>query len=164
MRCARRAGHPIPPMNRAPLFPEDTQKHAMVYDGSTIQTLNEGVRILHRVSNPILCYRQHISLRYPMMDRAYEDHIQHNESEGLFYVSFPQECTYLARFHTHPPCKMVTYYRDPAAGTIREIRMDSTTNLKNGPAVQLLVYTRHQKDLILSYDVYLTKPALNSHL
>lgn len=145
-------------------FPEDNQRHAMIYQDQTIHTLNEAVRMLYRVSNPILCYTQRIAIRYPTLDRAYENHVRHNEEQGLFYLTFPEECAYMARFRSNLPCKMVTYYRDMKSETIKEIEIKPDLQLRNHPQTTLVVYTRHQTDLILSYDVYLMKRTLLAHL
>lgn len=146
-------------------FPEDDQKHAMIYRDPQIQTLNEGLRILYRVSNPILCYTQRISIRAPTLDRSYENHIRHNEEQGLFYVSFPAECTYMTNFRTnHPSCRMVTYYRDPDSGYVKELTVTPQLELRNAKGVEILLYTNHKTDLVLSYDVYLMKTKVSARL
>lgn len=140
-------------------FPEDTQKHAMIYRDPQIQTLNEGLRTLYRVTNPILCYTQRISIAAPTLDRSYENHIRHNEELGLFYVSFPAECTYMTNFRTNhgAACRMVTYYRDSETGYVKEIAVTQQLELRNGKDVTVLLYTNYKTDLVLSYDVYLLK-------
>ena len=140
-------------------FPEDNQRHAFIYEDRTITTLNQGVRLLYRVSNSILRYRQHISVKSLFMDRSYEGLIRHNEEQGFLHIRFPPECTGIGHISNNAKCKMVTYYRNPENGYVREIQLTphTTIDVSRNPDMELIVYTNFEKELVVSFDVYLTK-------
>lgn len=143
-------------------FPDDNQRHSLFYEDPTIQTLNQGIRFLHRVSNQMLRYRQHISLLNLFMDRSYEGLIRHNENEGLLHIRFPSECAGIGGIHTNCNCKMVTYYRHPESGYVREIQITpkTTIDVSRNRDIELTIYTNFQKDLVVSFDVYLLKRSI----
>lgn len=140
-------------------FPEDNQRHALIYEDQTIITLNQGIHLLYRISNSILRYRQHISVKNLFMDCSYEGLIRYNQDQGTLHIRFPSECTGIGNICNNAQCKMVTYYRNTEYGYIKEIQITShtTIDLSRNPEIELIVYTQFKKDFIVSFDVYLAK-------
>lgn len=144
----------------------DTQKHSIVYYDKHISTLNEGVRILYHISNPILMYKQRISVQNPSLDLSYSEHFSHNPSQHLFYLTFPSLCSAVSNFTNNYGCKMAIYHKNNNTGFIKEIQLTQTTslNLIDYKDVQMLVYTDGKEDLIITFNVYLCKNSLKARL
>lgn len=142
-------------------FPEDNQKHLLVYYDPSIQTLNDGLRRLMRISNPILRYTQTIAIAHPTTDRSYEGHVTHT---AVFRLSFPAECTMISGVRNNGGCRMVSYYRDPSSGYVREWTVTPTDMIRNVKGMELVVYTNDRTEIILTYEVYLFKPVVRSSL
>lgn len=144
----------------------DNYKHSIFYYNRKITTLNEALRILYLVSNPILIYKQAISLQNPYLDISYTEHIHHKLSEHLFYLTFPPHLTAVGNFKNNYNCKMVIYFTDKITNFIREIELNSSTylNLLDYKNVQMVMYTRGKEDIILSFQAILSKKKLLSKL
>lgn len=140
-------------------FPEDNQRHSLFYEDSTIQTLNQGIRFLYRVSNSMLRYRQQISIQNLFLDRSYEGLIRHNIEQGILHIRFPSECVGIGRIQNNAKCRMVSYYRQADTGYVREIQITSKTTIDvaRNPNMELTIYTNFEKNLVVSFDVYLVK-------
>lgn len=140
-------------------FPEDTQRHSLIYEDRTITTLNQGICLLYRVSNMILRYRQNISIQNLFMDRSYEGLIRHNEKLGFLHIRFPSECRGIGRIHNSANCRMVSYYCNQENGYSKEIQITphTTIDVSRNPDMELTVYTNFEKNLVVSFDVYLQK-------
>lgn len=138
-------------------FPEDTQRHALFYEDPNIQTLNQGIRFLYRVSNHMLRYRQQISLQNLFQDRSYEGLIHHRPEHGILTIRFPSECIGIGHIRNNRGCRMVTYSRH--SGTVREITVTprTTMDLLRNREMELIIYTTFDKTLVISFDVYLQK-------
>jgi len=144
----------------------DNQKHSIVYYDKHISTLNQGLQTLYHVSNPILMYKQRISIQNPSLDLSYYDHFSYNPSQQLFYLTFPSLCSAVSNFTNNHDCKMITYYKDKYTGFIKEIQLTSSTslNLIDYTDVEILVYMDGKKDLVITFDVYLFKNHLRAKL
>lgn len=140
-------------------FPEDNQRHSLIYEDRTIATINQGIRLLYRVSNTILRYRQSISIQNLFMDRSYEGLIRYNQDQGTLHIRFPSECTGIGNIYNNANCKMITYYRNPDNSYVKEIQITphTTLDISRNSEIELIVYTQFKKDLIVSFDVYLAK-------
>lgn len=140
-------------------FPEDHQRHSLIYEDKTVTTLNQGIRLLYRISNSILCYRQTISIQNLFMDRSYEGLIRYNQDQGTLHIRFPSECSGIGNISNNSKCKMVTYYRNLENGYVKEIQItpQTTIDLSRNPEMELIIYTHFEKDLVVSFDVYLLK-------
>lgn len=140
-------------------FPEDNQRHSLFYEDSTIQTLNQGIRFLYRVSNQMLRYRQHLSLQNLFMDRSYEGLIRHHPEQGTLIIRFPYECVGVGQIQNNQNCRMVSYYRNANSGYVREIQItpETTIDLSRNREMELTVYTNFKDNLVVSFDVYLQK-------
>lgn len=140
------------------IFPEDTQPHVLIYYDRTLRTINQGLRMLHRISNPIVRVRQSISIRNLFLDRSYEGHIRHNPEQGILVITIPQECFAVGQIRNNRSCKMVTYYRNKKNGYVKEIQLTPhhLFDTKNNE-IEIIIYTNHHADLIVSFDVFLVK-------
>lgn len=134
----------------------------MIYYDSQCTSLKEGLRILHSISNPILCYRQMISLANPYHDITYKPYFNHNLIDEIITLSFPSEYTWIANIRNTHHCKMVTYYKDVTYSYIKEITITPSMNIKICPDTTIIVYTKGRKDIDISFDAYLMKPAIHT--
>lgn len=140
-------------------FPEDHQRHLFIYEDKTVTTLNQGIRLLYRISNSILRYRQTIPIQNLFMDRSYESLIRYNQDQGTLHIRFPSECSGIGNINNNSKCKMVTYFRNPENGYVKEIQITphTTIDMSRNPEMELIIYTQFEKDLVVSFDVYLVK-------
>lgn len=131
---------------------------------TSIRTLGQAIRILHSVRQPILRYRQQISLLSPDHDLTYSGHIRHDRENHLVTISFPSELKgVVTRIQNSHGCRMVSYYKDPITEFIEEIQIHSKTELNclqtyYPPVIR--IYTRGIEDLVVSFDVYLFKSSV----
>ena len=135
--------------------------YAMIYHDSHCTTLQEGLRILHSISNPILSYRQTISLANISRDTKYFPYIKHDSMNEIIILSFPSEYAWIANFRNTHHCKMVTYYKDVVHSYIKEITITPSINIKILPDTTILIYTKGYKDIDISFDVFLMKSDKN---
>ena len=131
--------------------------YAMIYHDSHCTTLQEGLRILHSISNPILSYRQTISLTNISCDMKYLPYIKHDVMNEIITLSFPTEYAWIANFRNTHHCKMVTYYKDMVHSYITEITITPSINIKIRPDTTIHIYTKGKKDIDISFDVFLMK-------
>jgi hypothetical protein len=139
-------------------FPEDNQRHALIYD-TGISTVNQGVRLLYRISNPILRYTQQLHIGNLGYDRSYEGLIHYRAKNGVLTIQFPTECAGVGRIRNNKGFRMVAYYRDKTRGFVRELPIQSSTVL-DARTTELVVYNMDQcNDLVVCFEVYLVKDA-----
>ena len=131
----------------------------MIYYDSQCTSLKEGLRILHSIPNLIFSYRQMISLANPYHDITYKPYFNHNIIDKIITLSFPSEYTWIANLRNTHDCKMVTYYKDVAYSYIKEITITPSMNIKICPDTTIIIYTKGRKDIDISFDAYLMKPA-----
>ena len=129
--------------------------YAMIYHDSYCTTLQEGLRILNQIPNPILSYCQIISLSNLQRDIKYKPYINHDPVHEIIKLTFPPEITWIANIHNTHHCKMVSYYKDNSY--IKEISINPSTNIKIGPDTNIIIYTKGQKDVNITFNVYLMK-------
>jgi hypothetical protein len=135
-----------------------SQPYAMIYHDHETRTLQEGIRILHSIPNPILCYRQALSTTNPYSDIAYVKHILHDPANDLITLTFPPECCWVSNLRNSWNCKMVMYYKDVESSYIKEIIVTPSMNfdLMSHP-VKIIMYTRGKMNIDIFFDVYLMK-------
>ena len=135
-----------------------SQPYAMIYHDHETHTLQEGIRILHSIPNPILCYRQTLSTTNPYSDIAYVKHIIHDPANDLIILTFPPECCWVSNLRNSWNCKMVTYYKD-VESYIKEIIITPSMNfdLMSHKDVKIIMYTRGKMNIEIFFDVYLMK-------
>lgn len=137
-------------------FPEDNQRHALIYQAG-ISTINQGVRLLYRVSNKALRYNQQIHIGNLGYDRSYEGLIEYRPDSGILSIRFPNECAGIGRIRNNKGVRMIAYYRNLYTGYVREITIGPSTTL-DASTTELIIYnTDLSKDLVVSFDVYLVK-------
>jgi hypothetical protein len=138
--------------------------HCIIYRSSTIRTLQQAIRVLYSVPQPILCYRQTISMMAPDKDYTFMGYIKNDPENHLFTVSFPSELYgYITRIRNSRDCRMVTYYRHPVTDFVQEIQIIPSTELglfhSSSSPPSIRIYTQGHNDLSVSFDVYLFKPS-----
>ena len=136
---------------------------------STIQTLSHALRILYGVPQPILYYRQHISLINPYLDLCFDNCIHHDRENQILTVSFPSELVgIVSRIRNSHKCRMVTYWKDHEE-FIQEVKIDSRTEINRlgclgGKEQTIRIYTGGVENLVVSFDVWLFKTHFRSAL
>ncbi len=131
----------------------------------SVHTLQQAIRILYSVPQPILCYRQTISMIAPDTDHTFLGCIKNDPENHLLTISFPSELYgYITQIRNSRNCRMVTYYRHPVTDFVQEIQITSATELNlfhpsPASAPSLRIYTQGHNDLSVSFDVYLFKPS-----
>jgi hypothetical protein len=136
-----------------------SQPYAMIYHDTETRTLQEGIRILHSIPNPILRYRQMLDTTNPYSDIAYVKHIMHDPANDLITLTFPPECGWVSNLRNSWNCKMVTYYKDVESSYIKEIIVTPSMNfdLMSHKDVKIIIYTRGKINIEIFFDVYLMK-------
>jgi hypothetical protein len=130
---------------------------------STIQSLGQALRILYAVPQPIIYYRQHISLQTPHLDLCFMNHIHHNHENQILTISFPSELVgIVTHIQNNHGCQMISYWKNPVTEFIQKINIDKTTEincLRGGTpySQNIQIYTGGVSDLIVSFDVWLFK-------
>jgi hypothetical protein len=144
----------------------DDQKHNMVYYDKQIYTLNNALRRLYLVSNPILKYKQFISLQNPYFDLFFQEYIHYDLPNQIINISFPPQCSIITNIKNNYNCRMVTYFKDPVTNFIKEIQITPRTNLNimNYKDLKLRIYTEGNHKIIITFTVYLFKNKLQSLL
>ena len=133
---------------------------------SAIQTLGQALRVLYAVPQPILYYKQRISVLAPHLDLCFTEHVRHDRENQILTISFPSELVGIVTgIRNSHRCRMVSYWKDPVTEFIREIQIDHTTEinrLMNGAEKTpqtIRIYTGGVEDLVVSFDVWLFKPS-----
>ena len=139
---------------------------------SAIQTLGHALRVLYAVPQPILYYKQRISLLAPHLDLCFTDHVRHDRENQILTISFPSELVgIVTRIRNSHRCRMVSYWKDPITEFIREIQIDRTTEINclgsqgsqgsqsSQSSQSIRIYTGGAEDLVVSFDVWLLKPS-----
>jgi len=126
-----------------------------------IRTLGHAIRVLNFVPQPILRYRQSISLLAPEIDLCYAGHVRYSRDQHVMTVSFPFELVgVVSRIRNSHGCRMVTYWRDPVTDFIQEVEIGRETQincLQRQRPQEIRIYTRGIEDLVVSFDVWLFK-------
>lgn len=136
----------------------------VIYRSRSIRTVQQALRMLYSIPQPILCYRQTIHINAPEIDHVYAGCIHNDVENHLLTISFPSELYgYITRIRNSRDCRMVTYWKHPITEFIQEVEITSTTELSlfhrhatHEPSLR--IYTQGYTDLIVTYDVYLFKP------
>ena len=140
--------------------------NGVVYDDPEITTLSEGLRILPTVPHPFLRIRYTLSLKEFQSDRAFSRHVHYEPEHGTFRLSFPSACASVSNLRMNKPCRMVTYYRDKETQYIKEIQVTRHTHLflLDHPLTEITIYLEDDRDLVLSFDLYLIRKGCLSKL
>lgn len=140
----------------------DDQKHNIVYYDKQIYTLNSALRRLYLVTNPILKYKQIITLHNPYLDLFFQQYIHYDLPNQILTISFPPQFSIITNIKNNYNCRMVTYFKDPLTQYIKEIQITPRTNLNliDFKDLKLRIYTEGKHKMIISFDVYLFKNKL----
>ncbi len=133
---------------------------SIVYDDPEITSLSEGLRILPTVPHPFLRIRYTLSLKEFHTDPVFSRLVRH-ENNGTFRLTFPSACASVTNLRMNRACRMVTYYRDTETRYIQEIQVTRHTHLflQQYPSTEITIYIEDDKDLVLSFDLYLSQKA-----
>lgn len=138
--------------------------YQVVYQADTsvaIRTLGHALRVLHAVPQPILRYRQQISLLAPELDPCYVGLVRHDRENQIVTIAFPSELVgAVSRIQNSHGCRMVTYWRDPLTDFIQEVEIGRETQiscLHPERRQEIRIYTRGVEDLVVSFEVWLFK-------
>jgi len=116
------------------------------------------MRVLHSISNPILCYQQILRIDDVYSDIAYRKHVIHDPENEQIILTFPSECFWIANLRNSRNCKMVTYHKDMETSYIKEITITPSMNFDLiSQDVKIIIYTNGKTNLEIYFDVYLMK-------
>lgn len=140
--------------------------YQVIYQADTpvsIRTLGHALRVLHAIPQPILRFRQHISLLAPELDLCYAGLVRHDRENQIVTIAFPSELVgVVSRIQNSHGCRMVTYWRDPMTDFIQEVEIVRDTQiscLRQDRRQEIRIYTRGVEDLVVTFDVWLFKSA-----
>lgn len=134
------------------------QPYAMIYHDTETRTLQEGIRVLHSISNPMLCYQQILRIDDIYSDIAYRKHVIHDPANEKIILTFPSECIWIANLRNSQNCKMVTYHKDMDTSFIKEITVIPSMNFDLiSHDVNIIIYTNGKTNIEIYFDVYLVK-------
>jgi len=140
--------------------------YQVIYQTETpvaIRTLSHAIRVLNSVPQPILRYRQHISVLAPELDLCFSGIVRHDRENQILRIGFPSELVgVVSRIRNSHGCRMVTYWKDPVTDFIQEVEIGKETQInclrwgKEGRQ-EIRIDTRGVEDLVVSFDVWLFK-------
>jgi len=143
----------------------NSQPYALIYRDDQCQTLNEGIRKMNAISNPIYCYQHIVYANNIHSDLSYAPYIRYDVTNEIMTLTFPKECKWIANLRNNHKCKMVMYYKDiqtylNQAVYFKEITIDSSMNIDTRPHqdTSIRIYTRGYTNLEIYFDMYLVKP------
>jgi len=144
-------------MNQAP--------YAMLYHDTSCQTLNEGIRKLHAIPNPVFCYPHTVYADNIHSDLSYASYITHDVANQIITLRFPKECKWIANIRNNHNCTMIMYYKDIQSYLnnithIKEVTIQPNMNIDTRAQneVAIRIHTRGNKNLEIYFDMYLVKP------
>lgn len=108
----------------------DNQKHNMIYYDKQICSINMALRRLYCVTNPILKYKQTISLQNLYLDLFFKEYIYYDHPNEILTISFPPQCSIITNIKNNYNCRMITYFRDPLTDIIKEIQITLKNEFK----------------------------------
>jgi histidinol phosphatase-like PHP family hydrolase len=144
-------------MNQAP--------YAMLYHDTSCQTLNEGIRKLHSIPNPVFWYQHTVYADNIHSDLSYASYITHDVANQIITLRFPKECKWIANIRNNHNCTMIMYYKDIQSYLnnithLKEVTIQPNMNIDTRAQneVAIRIHTRGNKNLEIYFDMYLVKP------
>lgn len=138
--------------------------YAMIYRDTTCQTLNEGIRKLNAIPNPVFCYQHTVYANNTNSDLSYAPYIIHDVANEIITIRFPKECKWIANLRNNHNCTMVMYYKDIQSYLnnityLKEVTIKPTMNIdtRSQHDVAIRIYTRGLSTLEIYFDMYLIK-------
>lgn len=143
----------------------NSQPYAMIHRDPTCQTLNEAIRKMNAIPNPIFCYKHTVYANNTNSDLSFASYIVHDVANEIITLRFPPECKWIANLKNNHHCKMVTYYKDGMSnlgnGTyLKELTITPHVNIdtRAHQEATIRIYTRGIANLEIYFDMYLVKP------
>ena len=128
----------------------------------SIRTLQHALRTLYSVSVPSLSYHQRLDIRNLYADQTYSSYLLHRPEHEVLTLTFPRECELISNMKNNYGYKMV--YCVTVNGLITEVEISPQMTIEVNSNTVITIYTRSKPDLVITYDVLLTKPELRSRL
>ena len=143
----------------------NSQPYALIYRDQQCQTLNEAMRKMNAISNPVFCYQHTVYANNINSDLSYAPYITDDIANEIITLTFPKECKWIAHLRNNYNCKMVMYYKDIQTylnrGTyLKEVTIHPSMNIDTRPHQEtaIRIYTQGNSKLEIYFDMYLLKP------
>ena len=134
----------------------------MYHHEPSIRTLQHALRTLYSVSVPSLLYHQRLDIRNLYADLTYSSYLLHRPEHEILTLTFPRECEHISHMKNNYGYKMVYYVT--VNGLITELEITPQMTIEVNSKTVITIYTRSKPDLVITFDVLLTKPELRSRL
>jgi hypothetical protein len=139
--------------------------YAMMYYDKTCQTLNEGIRKMNAIPNPVYCYQHTIYANNTHSDLSYASYITHVVASEMIILTFPKECKWIANLRNNYNYKMVlqcknvhTYLNQGTSLSEIVVTPEMNIDTRAENDIKIMIYTRGNKHLEIYFDMYLMKP------
>jgi len=133
-----------------------------MYRDSSIKTLNPALHTLYSISESKLTYQQRLDVRNIYADMSYSPYVQHRTEHEIITLTFPRECTSISNLTNNYGCKMVYYWQ--VNGFVSEVEIKPGMTVSIDRETVITIYTRSKPDLVITFDMTLTKPSIQSKL
>lgn len=134
----------------------------MYHHEPSIRTLQHALRTLYSVSVPSLLYHQRLDIRNLYADLTYSSYLLHRPEHEILTLTFPRECELISHMKNNYGYKMVYYVT--VNGLITEVEINPQMTIEVNSKTVITIYTRSKPDLVITFDVLLTKPDIRSRL
>lgn len=134
----------------------------MYHQEPSIRTLQHALRTLYSLPVPSLSYRQRLDIRNLYADLSYSSYLHHRPEHEILTLTFPRECEFISQMKNNYGYKMVYYVT--VNGMITEVEITPQMTIEVNSNTVITIYTRSKPDLVITFDVFLTKPELRSKL
>ncbi len=131
--------------------------HTMIYYDDNITNLNDAIKKISIIHNPILKYKQSIPIYDLYKDSAYKNLIRYEKENKKLYLSFPSQCFCISNITNNYNNKMIMYHKEPNNNILKEIIITSNLFLNPLNKNTIIIQTNDENDLIISFDVYIHK-------
>lgn len=128
----------------------------------SIRTLQQALRTLYSVPVPSLSYHQRLDIRNLYADMTYSSYLLHRPEHEILTLTFPRECEHISNMKNNYGYKMVYYVT--VKGMITEVEITPQMTIEVNSNTAITIYTHSKPDLVITFDVFLTKPELRSRL
>ena len=128
----------------------------------SIRTLNHALRTLYSMTVPSLSYHQRLDIRNLYADLSYSSYLLHRPEHEILTLTFPRECEFISHMKNNYGHKMVYYVT--VNGSVKEVEITPQMTIEVNSDTVITIYTRSKPDLVITFDVFLTKPELRSRL
>lgn len=127
-----------------------------------IRTLQHALRTLYSMSVPSISYQQQLDIRNLYADQTYSAYLLHRPEHETLTLTFPRECELISHMKNNYGYKMVYYIK--VNGMLKEVEITPQMTIEVDSNTSITIYTRSKPDLMITFDVLLTKPELRSRL